>query len=133
MGFLRGGRAVAGRPPRNDVGDIGRAAAKPDRRQHAVEQLAGAADEGQAFKILLAAGRLAHEHDGRLRIAVGKHQLLGGHFQRAALETLQDSSQFLEARRAFRRLARRHDGDLGRRRGGSRGRCGCRRFEGKAR
>src|SRR6266567_3175582 len=37
-GFLRRGRAIAGRAPRHDVGDIDRGAVEPDRRRHAAEQ-----------------------------------------------------------------------------------------------
>ena len=62
LALLRRRRAVAGRAPRNDVGDVGAAAVEPDRRHHQVEQLAGAPDEGQAFEVLLASRRLADEH-----------------------------------------------------------------------
>src|SRR5262249_53133074 len=37
-GFLRGRRAVAGRPPWHDIGDVRRATIETDRRHHAVEQ-----------------------------------------------------------------------------------------------
>src|SRR5262245_14965231 len=57
--LLRRWRAIAGRPPRHDVGDIGAFAIEPDRGQHAVEELAGAADERQALDVLVAAGCLA--------------------------------------------------------------------------
>ena len=87
--FLRRRGAVAGRPPRNHIGDVGLAAVEPDRRDHAVEQLAGTADERQALDVLVAPGRLADEHDARLRIAVGEHQPRGGVFQRAAVEFFQ--------------------------------------------
>jgi len=39
-GFLRRRRAIAGRTPRHDVGDVDAGAVEPDRRQHAVEELA---------------------------------------------------------------------------------------------
>ena len=101
------GVAVAGRPPRNHVGDVGLAAVEPDRRHHPVEQLAGAADERQALDVLVAPGRFADEHDPRLRIAVGEHQPRRGVLQRAALELLQQRAQRLQRRRGSRRLARR--------------------------
>ena len=63
--LLRRRRAVAGRAPRNDVGDIGAGAVEADRRDHQVEQLAGASDEGQAVEVLLASRRLADEHHAR--------------------------------------------------------------------
>src|SRR5262252_119612 len=47
-GFLRGWGAVAGRPPRHDVGDVRGRAIDIDRRHHAVEQFSGAPDEGPA-------------------------------------------------------------------------------------
>ena len=72
--LLRGRRAVAGRPPRNDIGNVGAGAIEPDRRDHPVQQLAGTPDEGQPFDVFLASGGFANEHDARLRIAIGKHQ-----------------------------------------------------------
>ena len=72
--LLRRRRAVAGRPPRNDVGDIGVAAVEPDRGDHPVQQFAGTSDERQPLDVLVASGRLADEHDARLRVAVGEHQ-----------------------------------------------------------
>ena len=89
QGLLRGRRAVAGRAPRNQVGQIDGGAVESDRGQHAVQQLAGGADERLALDILVAARNLADHHDARLRIAVGKHQLRGGVLQRAAVEILQ--------------------------------------------
>ena len=104
--LLRRRRAVAGRPPRNDVGDVGLAAVEPDRGDHPVEQLAGAADKRQALDVLVAARRLADEHDARLRIAVGEYQPRRGVFQRAAVEIFQQRAQRLQRRRGARRFAR---------------------------
>ena len=115
-GFLRRRRAVAGRPPRHDVGDVGARAVEPDRRHHPVEQLAGTADERQARDILVASRRLAHEHHARLRVAVGEHELGRGRFERAAVEALEHGAQLLEARRGLGGLARRHHGGVGGRR-----------------
>ncbi len=119
--FLRRRRAVAGRPPGHDIGDIGIGAGEPDRRHDAIEELAGAAHERQPLDILVAAGRLAHEHHARLRIAVGKNQPRGGRSQGAAGEAVQDRSELVEGLGVFRLLARRHDGAVGRQRAGRRG------------
>ena len=134
LALLRRRRAVAGRAPRNDVGDVGAGAVEADRRHHQVEQLAGASDEGQALEVLLAARRLADEHHARLRIAVREHELLGGGAQRAAFELRQHGAQLVEARGAARGLARRHHGDFRRRRRAGR-RCdrGARRAAGCSR
>ena len=107
LALLRRRRAVAGRAPRNDVGDIGGGAVEPDRRHHPVEQLAGASDERQPLEILLASRRLADEHHARLRVAVGEHQLLRGRAQRAALEpvSMARSSSSDAARLAASRAA----------------------------
>ena len=86
--LLGGGRrAVAGRAPEQDVGDVEAAVARePDRAHHAVHQLAAHADERLAEPILVGARRLAHDHHRRARRAVGEHRVLGGALQRAALE-----------------------------------------------
>ncbi len=108
--LLRRRRAVAGRPPGHDVGDVDFRAVEADRRQHAVEQFAGTADEGQALDVFVAAGRFADEHHARLRIAVGEYQLRRGRLQRAAVEFLQNGAQLVERLGAFCRFARGHGG-----------------------
>ena len=118
--FLRRRRAVAGRAPRHDVGDVDRGAVEADRGQHAVEQFAGAADEGQALDVFVAAGRFADEHQPCLRIAVGEHQLRGGRLEGAAVESLQNGAQFVERFGALGGGARCHRGGVGRRRGARR-------------
>ena len=128
--FLRRRRAIAGRPPRHDVGDVDRRAVEADRRQHAVEQFAGAADERQALDVLVAAGCFADEHHARLRVAVGEDKLAGGCLQRAAVEFIENGAQLLECFCAFCRRARRQCGFIGRgRRGAGRRGLGleCRR------
>ena len=112
--LLRRRRAVAGRPPRHDVGDVDHGAVEADRRQHAVEQFAGAADEGQALDVFVAAGRFADEHHARPWVAVGEHQLRRGRFQRAAVEFVENGAQLVERLGAFGRFARRHGGFVGR-------------------
>ncbi|MGY4425858.1 hypothetical protein ACVWY2_008307 [Bradyrhizobium sp. JR6.1] len=86
----------------------------PYRRDHAVEQLAGAADERQSLDVFVAARRLADEHHARLWIAIGKHQPGRGVLQRAAVECLHQRAQGFKRRR----------GACGRARGGD---CGVRR------
>ena len=116
-GLLRRRRAVAGRPPRHDIGDIGERTIEPDRRHHQVEKLAGAADERPSRDVLVISGRFADEHDAALRIAVGENELGCGSAQRAALEIREQRTQFIERLGASRGRARRHDCRLGRRPG----------------
>ena len=59
---------------------------EPDRGEHAVEQLAGAADEGLALQVLVAARRLADQHDARGDAAAGEAQALRRALERAAFE-----------------------------------------------
>ena len=98
------------------VGDVGLAAIEPDRRDHAVQQLAGTSDEGQALDILVAAGGFADEHDARLGIAVGKHQPRRGVLQRATLESFQQRAQRFQRRRGSCCFARGGNRGLRRRR-----------------
>ena len=66
LDLLRRRRAVAGRAPIDGVGDVDMLLGEPDRRQHAVEQLPGAPDEGLAAEVFVAARRLADQHDAGL-------------------------------------------------------------------
>ena len=75
--LLRGRRAVSGRTPVDDVGDVHVRLAQPDGREHLVEQLAGAADERLALQVLVAAGRLADQHEAGLGCAAVEAQVLG--------------------------------------------------------
>jgi len=104
--LLRRRRAVAGRPPWNDIGDVGAAAVQPDRGDHPVQQLARTSDERQSLDVFLASGSFADEHDARLRIAVGEYQACSGGFQRAAVEILKQVAQHLQRRRGSRRFPR---------------------------
>lgn len=113
LGFLRRRIAIAGRPPRNHVGDVGGGAIEADGTQHQVEQFAGTADERQAGEVFVAAGCFADEHHARFRIAVGEYQPCRGRLQCAAIEVVQQGAQFIERRRGSRCLARRCDGDVG--------------------
>ena len=105
--LLRRRRPVAGRPPGDDVGDIDAPTIQSDGLQHPVEQLSRPSDEGPADAVLVAARRLADEHDPRPRRAVGKHELRRGSFQGAALEQLQIGAQGLEIRATRRRASAR--------------------------
>ena len=105
--LLRRRRAIARRTPRHDVGDIGRAAVKTDCRDHTVEQFARPADERQSLDILVASGRLAHEHHAGSRIAIGEYELGRRGAQCATFEALEDCTQLLESGGTFRRLAGR--------------------------
>ena len=86
LGLVRRRSAIARRAPWNDVGYIGGCPVEADCREHLVEQPARAADEGQAFEVLVAARRFADQHQVGVRIAVGKDQVLGGEFEVAAVE-----------------------------------------------
>src|SRR5690606_32909602 len=85
--------------------DVGGGPVEADRRQHAVEQPAGAADEGQTLQVLVAARRLADEHDVGLRVAVCKDEILGRIFQIAAVEIDEQLLQFRKRTRAARQIA----------------------------
>ena len=87
LDLLRRRRAIARRAPIDRVGDVDVVLGKPDRRQHAVEQLSGAADEGLALQVLVAARSLSDQHDAGRRAASGKAQAFRGPPQRAALES----------------------------------------------
>ena len=63
--LLRRRRAVAGRAPVDDVGDVHVGFAQADGGQHLVEQLAGAADEGLAFEVFVAPRRFADRSSAR--------------------------------------------------------------------
>ncbi len=123
--FLRRRRAVAGRAPGHDVGDVDVAgAAEADGRQHAVEELPRHPDEGQALTVLVRAGRFPHQHDARGGVAVGEAEVLGGLLQRAAVEGGERLAQLVEGGAAARDLGRRARhavGGLCRRGGGPRG------------
>ena len=107
--LLRRRRAVAGRPPGDDVGDVGARSVEPDRGDHAVEELAGAADEGEALQVLLDPRRFADEHHPRLRVAVGEDEVRCGEAEIAAFERLKRRAERVERLGRGGRLARRHD------------------------
>ncbi len=120
--LLRGGCAIAWWPPRNDVGDVGRSAVEPDRRHHAVEQLARAAHKRQPRNILVASRRFAHEHHPGFGVPVGENEVGRSRAQGAALEPLQHCAQLFQACCGSGCIASGHD------RGISRRRCSNRRL-----
>src|SRR6478735_11339503 len=94
--FLWCRRTISRRSPGHDVGYVNQCAIEADRRQHAVEQFAGSADEGQAFNVFVAAGGFANEHQPCRRVAIGEDELRGSCFQGAAIEFVENSAQFVE-------------------------------------
>ena len=87
------------------------------RRQHLVEELARAPDEGAALEVLLAARRLADEHEAGLGRAPVEAQVLGRRLQRATVEVGQRGRERFEARGRACSLARRYLRIAGGRRG----------------
>src|SRR4029078_8570705 len=79
-------RAVAGGTPIDGVGDVDMLLGKPDRLQHAVEQLPGASDEGLAAEVFVTARRLADQHDARFVAAALEAQALRRALEWAAVE-----------------------------------------------
>src|SRR3546814_8194697 len=73
----------------SDLGDIDPPAVEADGRQHAVEQLPGGTDEGLALAVLLAARRLADDHDAGFRVAVVEAEIGRRRLQRAAFKGFQ--------------------------------------------
>ncbi len=73
--FIGLGIAVAGRTALDDVGDVDLVAGQADGLDDLREQLPGAAHEGLAALVFFFAGRLAHEHQSRFRMADAKDDL----------------------------------------------------------
>ena len=88
--------AVAGGAPGNQVGDQELRPVEPDARQHAVEQLAGRADERLAGPVFLGAGAFADQHQAGSRVAVGEHQVGRRGGERAAVEAGEGGAQVVE-------------------------------------
>src|SRR5206468_2771098 len=77
-GGLLGGEwvAVAGGAALERVADVNFLALEAEGADHFVQKLAGAANEGEALRVLVAAGGFADEGDFRLGIAVAENQLV---------------------------------------------------------
>src|SRR6185295_7188848 len=65
---------VLGRPALHDVGDVDLPPLELDRRDHLVEQLAGAADEGPPARVLVRARPLPDEEDRRVERALARYR-----------------------------------------------------------
>ena len=111
--LLRRRRAVAGRAPGHDVGDVDRRAVEADGRQHAVEQFAGAADEGQALDVLVAAGRFADEHHARFGLPSAKTSWVAVAFSAQPSKRSSVARKLIERLGALGGLARRQRGFVG--------------------
>src|SRR5258706_2244997 len=76
-GLLRRGRAIARRAAFHDIGDVDLAPAlDADRREHAVEELAGLPDEGFALLVLIRTRSFADEEPRRRFRAHAEYRLL---------------------------------------------------------
>src|SRR5215210_5523043 len=67
--------AVAGRAALDHVGDEHLVALEPDLLEQAIQELAGATDEGLALPILLRSRGLADEHELGVGVARAEHEL----------------------------------------------------------
>ncbi len=99
LDLLRRGVAVARWTPIHDIRDVDILGIKRDRPQHTVQKLAGAAHEGLALQVLVAARRFADEHDAGLRIAPREAQRFRGALEAAPVECRERLAQ------GFQRLA----------------------------
>src|SRR5688572_16798079 len=80
--------AVPGRPAFDHVGDVDLLASQADRLDDLRQQLPGAADERLAALVFFFAGRFAHEHQPRLRIANAENDLRAAHRAQLATTTV---------------------------------------------
>src|SRR5438067_7178197 len=87
--FLRSRLTVTRWTPINDVGDVGALAVQSYRAQHAIQQLAGATDEGQTLPVLVRAGGFADEHYTGCGIAIRKDEIGGVLLQFATVKIRQ--------------------------------------------
>ncbi len=101
--------------------------AEADRGQHFIEKLAGPADERLALQVLVAARRLADDHQAGLGVAAIEAERLCRRLERAAIELFEHRAQGVEIGGTARRFAGGKGGGV--RRGG---RKASRRFGGGA-
>ena len=106
---------VAGRAPRQNVGDVNRrrrvwrAARKADGGQHAVKQLPSGANKGAPLKVFLAARRFSEYQHPRRRVAIGKDKVTRTAFEFAMLEPSHRRGKFGQIlRRRGKRLGLGH-------------------------
>ena len=84
VGFVRLRRAVLRRAAFDHVGDVDFFALEAHGADHVVEQLAGAAYERQALRILVGAGTFANKHEAGAGRAIGKDQFVAPGVESAA-------------------------------------------------
>lgn len=65
---------VAGGPTLHDVGDVNLVTTQSGMREQFGQQLARRSNERQPRQVLLAARRLADQHDARMRVTVTEHE-----------------------------------------------------------
>ena len=113
--FGRIRRAVRGRAPGQDIGDIDaacgivRSTAHPDCLKHPVQQLTGPPHKGPPGAILFAPRCFANNHDTRRRLAITEHKIARAAFQLAMLKALHRGRQRAKIARSLCRLARQPD------------------------
>ena len=106
--LFRRRRAVAGRAPEDEIGDVDIGLGQVDGGEHAVEKLARAADERLALDILVLSRRLSDQHEARGLRAARETEARGRFLQTAAFEVFQERAQLIKARGAFCKLAGIH-------------------------
>jgi hypothetical protein len=84
VGLDRFRHAILRRPAFHNIGDVNLVAAQAHGDDHVVEQLAGAADEGQTLRILIGARAFANKHEACVGIAVAEDDGVAGLGERAA-------------------------------------------------
>ena len=89
-------RAVTRWAPVDDVGDVNVRLGETDRCKHLIEQLARPANEGLALEIFVPPGRLANDHQRRLRRPAIKAELRGRRFKAATIEIPKSGFQRFE-------------------------------------
>ena len=104
--FICRGLAVAGGAPEKGVGDIEIfGTGEADEAEHAIQQLAAWAAEGNAVAVLLRAGGFADEHGAAFGYALCKHGVGGGAFEGAAFEVANGFFQLFEGGGCIRKGA----------------------------
>ncbi len=84
LNLLRLRVAIVRRPAFDGVHDIDLIAIQTEGGEHAIQKLSGASDKGQSLAVLLLAGRLADEHEIRMRVAAAEHDMGAAVGQRTA-------------------------------------------------
>ncbi len=106
LDLFRRGRTVTGRPPIDGIGDVNLVFGQPDSVKHTIEQFPGAADEGLALQIFVAARRFADQHEAGAVMSAREAKVLGRPFERAAFETRHQRFELGKRRGASGRFRR---------------------------